>query len=148
LIRLTVTRRTLTAVAGCVVAAVCALAQPAAAQDSSGPQIADLHVDPSSGPTGTVYTISVRIVKPRAPNEFVPVLHQIRENTELIDIPIHDDGLDGDAVKGDGIYTGRTSVPGTAATRTHHFDVFILDAAGRKSNVLDYRFTVLPGRAT
>jgi len=124
------------------------VAPPAAAQESSGPVIADVRIVPNAGPTGTVYTVAVRIVRPSDPEAVVPVLHQIRERTERIDLPIHDDGLQGDAVKGDGIYTGQTSVPGSAAARVHHFEVFILDAAGRKSNVLEYQFTVLPGSTT
>jgi len=119
------------------------MALPLAAEESSGPLISDLTVHPSSGPPGTDYTISVRIVSPRNPNEIIPVLHQLREMRESDDIPIHDDGLEGDAVKGDGIYSGQNTVPNTAAQKTHHFDVFILDTSGRKSNVLEYHFTVL-----
>jgi hypothetical protein len=138
-----------------LVALICTLAAawltvapPGAAQESTGPLIADVRIVPAAGPTGTVYTVSVRIVSPRDPGAIVPVLHQIRERTERIDLPIHDDGLDGDAVKGDGVYSGRTSVPDSAAARTHHFEVYIVNTEGRKSNVLDYRFTVLPGHTT
>jgi hypothetical protein len=126
-----------------VVALLLAMTLPLAAEEPSGPLISDLTVHPSSGPPGTDYTISVRIVSPRNPNEIVPVLHQLREMRESDDIPIHDDGTEGDAVKGDGIYSGQSAVPNTAAQRTHRFDVFILDASGRKSNVLEYHFTVL-----
>ena len=111
------------------------------------PVISDLKVNPSSGPSGTVYTISVRIVRPQDPRDLVAVLHQLREGVEPIDVPIHDDGQEGDAVKGDGIYTGRSSVPGTATKGTHRFEVFIEDKTGGKSNVLEYRFTVLKGEA-
>lgn len=31
------------------------------------------------------------------------------------------------------------------ARQTHRFEVFVQDQAGRKSNVLEYRFTVLNG---
>lgn len=120
-----------------------AMALPLAAQERSGPLISDLTVHPSSGPPGTDYTISVRIVSPRNPKEIVPVLHQLRERRESDDLPIHDDGLESDAVKGDGIYSGHNTVPNTAAEKTHHFDVFIFDTSGRKSNVLEYHFTVL-----
>jgi hypothetical protein len=124
------------------------MALPLSAQERSGPLISDLTVHPSSGPPGTVYTISIRIVSPRDPKEIVSVLHQIREARESDDIPIHDDGAEGDAVNGDGIYSGRSTVPSTAAHRTHHFEVFILDTSGRKSNVLEYHFTVLHGEVT
>jgi len=66
---------------------------------------------------------------------------------EKIEVAIHDDGLEGDAVKGDGRYTGRIMVPETAAQQTHRFEVYIHDTAGRTSNVLEYRFTVLKAAA-
>ena len=111
------------------------------------PVISDLKVDPSSGPSGTVYTISVRVVRPKDPRDLVAILHQLREGAESIDVPIRDDGMEGDPVKGDGIYTGRSSVPATASKGTHRFEVFIEDKTGVKSNVLEYRFTVLKGEA-
>jgi hypothetical protein len=131
-----------------VVLSLLAIALPLAAQERSGPLISNLTVHPSSGPPGTHYTISVRIVRPRDPKNIVAILHQIREARESDDIPIHDDGTEGDPVKGDGIYTGRSTVPSTAAKKTHHFEVFILDTSGRKSNVLEYQFTVLQGEVT
>jgi len=121
---------------------------PLPAEERPGPVISNLKVDPSSGPPGTIYTISVRIVSPRDPKDIVEVLHQVRENVESLDVQIHDDGLEGDAVRGDRVYTGRTAVPRTAAKQTHRFEVFIQDKAGRKSNVLEYRFNVLNGEAT
>lgn len=108
-----------------------------------GPVISDLRVEPSSGPPGSSYTISVRVESPRDPKEIVPILNEVRENLEKIEVTIHDDGLDGDAVPRDGRYTGRIVVPQTAAQQTHRFKVYIHDKAGRMSNVLEYRFTVL-----
>jgi hypothetical protein len=90
-----------------------------------------------------VYTVTVRIESPRDPKEVVPILNELRENMEKIEVAIHDDGLDGDAVKGDGRYTGRITVPQTAAQQTHRFQVYIHDTAGRTSNVLEYQFTVM-----
>jgi len=131
-----------------VAVALIALSFTLAAEERTDPVISDLNVDPSSGPPGTIYTISVRIVSPRDPEGIVEVLHQVRENEESIDVPIRDDGLEGDAVRGDGVYTGRSVVPRTAAKQTHRFKVFIRDKAGRKSNVLEYRFTVINREAT
>jgi hypothetical protein len=107
------------------------------------PVISDLRVEPSSGPPGSAYIVSVRIESPRDPKEVVPILNEVRENMEKIGVAINDDGLDGDAVKGDGRYTGRITVPQTAAQQTHRFKVYIHDTAGRTSNVLEYEFTVL-----
>src|SRR5579884_1669180 len=103
------------------------------------PVISDLRVSPTSGPTGTVYILSLRIT---SLGEVVPLLHQIREGHLENDVPLRDDGLEEDVEKGDGIYTGRSGVPPTAAKQTHHFEVFIQDKMGRKSNVLNYQFTV------
>jgi len=114
-----------------------------AAAPAGGPVISDLRVEPSFGPPGSAYTISVLIESPRNPNEIVPVLNEVRENQEKIEVSIRDDGLDGDSVRGDGRYTGRIEVPQTAAQQTHSFQVFIHDTAGRISNILEYRFTVL-----
>jgi hypothetical protein len=118
------------------------------AGQGAGPVISDLRVEPSSGPSGSAYTISVRIESPRDPEEIVPVLNEETENMEKIEVPLRDDGLDGDAVKGDGRYTGRIEVPETAAQQTQRFKVYIHDTAGRVSNVLEYRFTVLRDAAT
>ena len=126
-----------------VTVALIVLSFSLAAEERSSPVISDLKVDPSSGPPGTIYTVSVRIMNPRDPKDIVEVLHEVRENVESMDVPIRDDGLEGDAVRGDGAYTGRSVVPRTAAKQTHRFEVFIQDKEGRKSNVLEYRFTVL-----
>jgi hypothetical protein len=56
--------------------------------------------------------------------------------------------VDGDAVRGDARYSGRIVVPQTAAQQTHRFKVYIHDKAGRMSNVLEYRFTVLKDAST
>lgn len=106
------------------------------------PAISDLSVSPASGPAGSIYTISLRIA---SQGGVVPLLHQVREGREEIDVPLRDDGIEGDAKKGDGIYVGHSGVPPTAAKQTHRFEVFVQDHAGRKSNVLEYRFTVLKG---
>jgi len=120
---------------------------PAAGQDPT-PVISDLRVAPSYGSPGSSYTISVRIDNPPSPEEIVPILYENRENMEKIEVKIHDDGLDGDEVKRDGRYTGRIEVPQTAAQETHHFKVYILDKAGRMSNVLEYQFTVVKDTVT
>lgn len=114
-----------------------------AAGQGPGPVISDLRVEPSSGAPGSAYTISVRIESPRDPMEIVPILNEVRENLEKIEVTINDDGLDGDAVRGDARYSGRIAVPQTAAEQTHRFKVYIHDKAGRMSNVLEYQFTVL-----
>jgi hypothetical protein len=113
------------------------------AGQGAGPVISDLRVEPSSGPPGSTYTISVRIESPRDPKEIVPILNEMRENQEKIEVTINDDGIEGDSVKGDGRYSGRIVVPQTAAQQTHRFKVYIHDKAGRMSNVLEYHFTVL-----
>lgn len=106
------------------------------------PVISDLDISPSAGPAGSIYTISLRIA---SQGGIVPLLHQVREGREQIDVPLRDDGLEGDVKKGDGIYIGHSGVPPRAAQQTHRFEVFVQDQAGRKSNVLEYRFTVLKG---
>lgn len=131
-----------------VVLALMALSASSATGQAAGPVISDLRVEPSSGPPGSSYTISLRIESPRNPGEIVPILNEETEKMEKIELPIHDDGLDGDVVKGDGRYTARIVVPETAAQRTDHFQVYIHDTAGRVSNVLEYRFTVLRDAAT
>jgi len=123
------------------------LSVSSAAGQGPGPVISDLRVEPSSGPPGSTYTISVRIESPRDPKEIVPILIEVRENLEKIEVTINDDGLDGDAVRGDSRYTGRIVVPQTAAQQTHRFKVYIHDKAGRMSNVLEYQFTVLKDAA-
>lgn len=130
------------------VLALVTLSCSSAAGQGPGPVISDLRVEPSSGPPGSAYTISVRIDSPRDPDEIVPILNEIRENMEKIQVNLNDDGLAGDAITGDGRYTGRIAVPQSAAQQTHHFRVYLLDASGRMSNVLEYDFTVLKDAAT
>lgn len=113
--------------------------------DKDAPVISDLNVTPSAGPVGTRYTVAVRISDPRGPADIVPTLYQIRERMESIPLPINDRGRDGDAVAGDGVYTGAARVPPTAAAGTHTFSVFVRNTAGRHSNTLLYQFTVLKG---
>lgn len=115
---------------------------PLSLVEPSDPMISDLTVSPTSGPAGSVYTLSVRIASQKGA---IPLLHQIREGRETIAVPLRDDGLAGDLVKGDGIYTGRGEVPPTAARQTHRFEVYVRNQTGRKSNRLEYRFTVLEG---
>jgi hypothetical protein len=115
---------------------------PVVLVEPPNPVISELHVSPPSGPTGTVYKISLRITSQAG---VVPLLHQVREGKEAISVPLRDDGLDGDAEKGDGIYTGHSGVPPKAAKQTHRFEVFVQDPEGRKSNLLAYLFTVLEG---
>ncbi len=117
---------------------------PIALIEPPGPVISDLTVSPLSGPTGTVYRISLRIA---SRSGVVPLLRQVREGRETISVPLRDDGREGDVSKGDGIYTGHSGVPPTAARQTHHFEVYIEDEGGRKSNPLEYLFTVLEGEA-
>jgi hypothetical protein len=135
-------------VSSLVALALMTLSCPSAAEQDPGPVISGLRVEPSSGPPGSAYTISVHIESPRDPNEIIPILNEVRENMEKIEVPIRDDGLDGDAVKGDGRYSGRIVIPQTAAEQTHRFQVYIHDKAGRMSNVLEYRFTVLKDAVT
>lgn len=104
------------------------------------PIISDLTVAPSSGPSGTVYRISLRIAGSAV---VVPILKQVREGKEAISVPLRDDGREGDDAGGDGIYTGHSGVPPKAAKQTHRFEVFVQDLEGRKSNLLVYLFTVV-----
>lgn len=115
---------------------------PISIVESPSPVISDLNISPAAGPAGSTYTVSLRIA---SQGGVVPLLHQVREGREEIDLPLRDDGLEGDEKKGDGIYVGHGGVPPRAAKQTHRFEVFVQDQAGRKSNVLEYQFTVLKG---
>ena len=123
--------------------ALITLACASAAGQAAGPVISDLRVEPSYGPPGSAYTISVHTETPRDPKEIAPILKEETEKMEKIEVPIRDDGFDGDALRVDGRYTGRIVVSQTAAQKTNHFKVYIHDTAGRVSNVLEYHFTVL-----
>ncbi len=114
-------------------------------KDGDPPVISDLKVDPQAGPVGTTYTITLHITDPQGPDDIVNTLYQVRERSEVIEVLINDEGVDGDISKGDGIHTGKSIVPRTAAKITHLFEVFVLDKEGHKSNVLEYHFTVLEG---
>lgn len=109
------------------------------------PVISELNVDPITGPPGTEYTISLRIDHPLGSGSIVEILYQIREAGEAIEVLLRDDGLGVDLEKEDGIYSGSSLVPQTAARHAHRFEVFVRDKAGHKSNVLEYRFMVLNG---
>jgi len=111
--------------------------------DDSSPSISDLKVDPKVGSSGKRYRLTVKISDPQGAKDIVKTLFQLREGVEGIEVPIHDDGLDGDLSKGDGVYTGHSTVPRTAAKMTHLFKVYIEDISGHRSNVLEYQFTVV-----
>jgi hypothetical protein len=116
-------------------------------QDKRSPVISDLKVAPQAGPLGTIYKITLRITDPQGPGDIIKTLYHLREKVEGIQVPINDDGVNGDVSRGDGIYTGINFVPQSAEPKTHIFQVFVRDKAGNKSNVLEYRFTVLEDRA-
>ncbi len=109
------------------------------------PVISNLEIHPKKGPAGTTFTITLRITDPQGPDDIMRTLFQMREGRESIEIVINDDGLNSDVSKGDGIYTGKDRVPKTAAKVAHHFEVFVRDASGHRSNLLAYTFTVLEG---
>lgn len=122
--------------------ALIAFPLPVSVIEQPTPIISDLTVSPTSGPAGSIYRISLRIT---GSGGIIPLLHQMREGREAIDVVLRDDGKEGDIEKGDGIYTGHSDVPPTAAKQTHRFEVYIRDRSGRKSNLLEYRFTVVAG---
>ncbi|MFQ5596805.1 MAG: choice-of-anchor X domain-containing protein [Nitrospiria bacterium] len=128
-----------------VAASLTATPSPALQSSHEAPVISDLKVAPNAGPAGTVYTLTVRISDPQGSKNVERVLYQLREGREGIEMPLRDDGLEGDAIGGDGIYSGRNVVPETAAKQRHRFEVFVRDIDGHRSNVLAYHFTVLEG---
>lgn len=106
------------------------------------PVISDLKVSPQSGPAGTVYKISLRI---QSRGQIVQLLHQKREGREVIDVVLRDDGRNGDGMRGDKVYAGKALVPHLPMTQTQRFEVYVQDSAGRKSNLLEYHFTISDG---
>ncbi len=117
-----------------------------AREDQRAPVISDLKVVPQAGPVGTMYKITLRITDTQGPNDVIKILYHLREKVEGIQLPINDDGVNGDVSRGDGIYTGMNFVPESAERKTHIFQVFVRDKEKNKSNVLEYRFTVLEER--
>jgi hypothetical protein len=109
------------------------------------PRIADLHVVPTQGPVNTHYILTVRVTDPQGATDVRGVLFQVREGRERIAVPINDAGREADAVAGDGIYTGKSSVPPSAAPGRHRFVVYVEDLSGHRSNTLEYPFTMLGG---
>ncbi len=109
------------------------------------PRISELEVTPVTGSWDTSYTIVLRITDPQGAEDIVALLYQIRERSELIQIKINDEGRGADRVAGDGLFTGESVVPDTAAIGVHHFQLFVRDRGGHQSNMLQYRFTVEPG---
>ena len=107
------------------------------------PVLSNLKVQPQEGLVETNYTVTLNISDQQGPNDIINILYQIREETEVMKVPINDQGIEGDLTKGDGIYTGRSFVPKTASEGTHIFKAFVFDKDGHKSNVLEYSFTVL-----
>jgi len=116
------------------------------AQNTRSPVISNLKIAPQGGPAGTIYRITLGVTDPQGPQDVIKILYHLRENVEGIQVPINDDGVNGDALSGDGIYTGINFVPESAERKIHIFQVFVRDKAGNKSNVLEYRFTVLEER--
>jgi hypothetical protein len=119
----------------------------ASAKEPGSPVISNLKVSPHGGPVGTIYKITLSVTDPQGLQDVTKILYHLRANVEGIQVPINDDGVNGDAVRGDGIFTGMNFVPESAERKTHNFQVFVRDKAGNKSNVLEYHFTVLEERA-
>lgn len=122
-----------------------ALAVPTAENDAISPRISGLQITPASGPRGARYTIALKIIDPQGADDVVALLYQLRERSELIRLEINDEGRGADREAHDGIYTGVSVVPDTAARGVHDFQVFVRDRDGHQSNILHYRFTVERG---
>jgi len=105
--------------------------------------ISGLSIKPGGGPRGTVYTISFQLNDDQKSAKRTPLLFQVREGREATRIQIHDDGVNGDVLKDDGIFTGVSSVPATASFGHHLFTIFVRDEDGRVSNTLNYSFNVI-----
>lgn len=120
-------------------------AMPPDADTRTAPRISNLMVDPDSGSAGTRYVITLRITDPQGVEDIEKTLYQLRERTEAIPLPLNDAGQHGDHRAGDGIYTAADIVPRTAGQGTHTFEVFVQDRGGHRSNILEYRFTVVDG---
>jgi len=59
------------------------------------------------------------------------VIAVVREFPEL-EIELFDDGLEGDELAGDGIWSCRLDVPATATPGTYHFEIRAYDDAGNE----------------
>ncbi len=116
---------------------------PSSVMGADGPIISNLKVKPRAGFAGSSYIVRVQVEDPQGPNDIVAILFHQRESMEWMKVPINDKGLNGDIQAGDGIYTGRTTVPRSADKKAHRFSVYVEDKAGHTSNTLTYTFTVL-----
>jgi len=115
------------------------------AVSGEAPVISGLSVSPDAGPAGTSYRLSLRLEDPQGLDDVPKTLYQVREGIEPIELQINDRGMQGDLKAGDGIFSGQSRVPATAAKRRHRFEVFVRDQSGHQSNLLVYHFTVLEG---
>jgi hypothetical protein len=133
--------------AALAIAGLLFLAAPGAAENrANAPVITNLKLEPSTAPRGSRIRVTIQIYDRQGPRAIVPTLHFLREGSELIRVPLHDDGTRGDNVARDGFYTGEMTVPRSAAVGHHWFVASVYDRSGRQSNLLVYEFWVSADR--
>jgi hypothetical protein len=106
---------------------------------STDPTIAAVGASPAAVPvpvTGSNSTVLTVRVVPGAnpPSTGVEVVGDLSTIGGLTAQPFHDDGLNGDAFAGDGVFSFRAVVPAAADAGPRSFPVTVRDAQGRSAN--------------
>lgn len=90
--------------------------------------ISNAGVVPTSGPLGTIFTIKATITAPAGVDATTTIAHiQSPDETDVDTVLLVDDGTSGDAVAGDGIYTGNWT---TVAIGPYFVDINACDVSG------------------
>ena len=112
-------------------------------EGANTPVIASFKFEPSIASRGSEVIIRVQIFDRQGQKDVIPVLYLEREGVELIKTPLYDNGEKQDTIPNDGFYTGRMTVPQSAALGKHWFVVYLFDRSMNRSNLLIQEFTVL-----
>jgi hypothetical protein len=112
------------------------------------PLIQSITVEPPSGKPGTVFKVTARITDPDSGVKPGSVLLTIRKSAkEIAVLGMHDDGVNGDDIPGDGIYTALWN-SSDATVGKYSCDISASDILNNVANVNDAAALVVMGTTT
>ena len=100
---------------------------------NAGPAISDVRHTPVLPATNQSFVVTAQVADPDGLSQ-VLLHYRIDPGTNLVSVPMTDDGLEGDAVAGDGMFTA--TIPGQKADSLVAFHISAIDQANRQAGSL------------
>jgi subtilisin-like proprotein convertase family protein len=104
------------------------------AGNGSGPPANNLAFNPASGPVGATFLATSQVTPGCGPPSTGLAVSLDASSINSGTIAMHDDGLNGDAVAGDNIFSANVTVGAGATVGAHSLTATVTDAQGRSGN--------------